>query len=59
MPEEKPKVNKKEKLGNCGGCNKPIKKIRRYYRNGKYFCTKKCFKAFQKKSAAQQQKNDT
>lgn len=29
---------------NCLGCNKPIKKIKRYYRNGKYYCTKKCWK---------------
>jgi len=51
MAEEKPKVDKKEKLGNCGGCNKPVKKIRRYYRNGKYFCSKKCFKVLLEKSA--------
>lgn len=51
MADEKIKIDKKEKLGNCGGCAKPIKKIRRYYRNGKYFCTKKCFKAFLAKAA--------
>lgn len=49
MAEEK--KDKKEKLGNCGGCSKPVKKIRRYYRNGKYFCTKKCFKDYLNKPA--------
>lgn len=33
-----------EKQTNCPACNKPIKKIRRYYRNGKFYCTKKCWK---------------
>ena len=28
---------------NCAGCNKPIKRARRYYRNGKYYCNKNCF----------------
>jgi hypothetical protein len=32
-----------EKQTNCLGCGKPIKKIRKYYRNGKFFCTKKCY----------------
>lgn len=56
MADEKTKVNKREKLGNCGGCNKPIKKIRRYYRNGKYFCTKRCYNTMLEK-AKQQKEN--
>lgn len=40
------KALKKEKLGNCGGCSKPVKKIKRYYRGGKYYCTKRCYKNF-------------
>lgn len=39
-----------EKQTNCLQCNKPIKKIRRYYRDGKYYCTKKCWKDFIKKA---------
>jgi len=39
-----------EKQTNCLACNKPIKKIRRYYRDGKYYCTKKCWSDFLKKS---------
>ncbi|MDD5431556.1 MAG: hypothetical protein PHO70_00995 [Candidatus Omnitrophica bacterium] len=44
--EEKPKA---EKQTNCLSCNKPIKKTKRYYRNGKYYCSKKCWSAFLKK----------
>lgn len=33
-----------EKSNNCAGCNKPLKKLKRYYRNGKYYCGKKCWK---------------
>jgi len=32
-----------EKQTNCPACNKPIKKIRKYYRDGKFYCTKKCW----------------
>jgi len=45
-PEVKPK---EEKQTNCLSCNKPIKKIRRYYRDGKLYCTKKCWSTFIKK----------
>jgi hypothetical protein len=39
-----------EKQTNCLSCNKPIKKIRRYYRDGKFYCTKTCWKDFLAKS---------
>ena len=29
---------------NCAGCNKPLKKAKKYYRNGAYYCNKNCFK---------------
>ncbi|MFH0855196.1 MAG: hypothetical protein V1869_01565 [Candidatus Omnitrophota bacterium] len=45
--EAKPK---EEKQTNCLSCNKPIKKIRRYYRDGKYYCTKKCWSNFIQKA---------
>jgi hypothetical protein len=35
-----------EKQTNCPACNKPLKKITRYYRNGKFYCDKKCWKKF-------------
>jgi hypothetical protein len=33
-----------EKQTNCLGCNKPLKKVRIYYRNGKFYCTKRCWR---------------
>lgn len=49
---DKPKVDKKiekvERPANCASCNKPIKK-KWYYRNGKYFCTKRCWKVASEK----------
>lgn len=44
--EAKPKA---EKQTNCLSCNKPLKKIRKYYRNGKFYCTKRCWSNFLKK----------
>ena len=43
-----------EKQSNCLGCGKPIKKIRRYYRDGKYYCTKKCRLTFLAKAKEEQ-----
>lgn len=40
---------KKEKPSNCASCNKSIKKKRYYYRSGKYYCTKRCWKTALKK----------
>jgi len=47
VPEAKPV---QEKQTNCLSCNKPIKKLKRYYRNGKFYCTKKCWSDFIAKS---------
>ena len=45
-----------EKQTNCLGCNKPLKKIKSYYRDGKFFCTKKCWlKSIKKKDAPQEE----
>ncbi|MFH0738700.1 MAG: hypothetical protein V2A59_02435 [Candidatus Omnitrophota bacterium] len=33
-----------EKQTNCPACNKPLKKVRIYYRNGKHYCTKRCWR---------------
>ncbi len=33
-----------EKQTNCLACGKPIKKLKRYYRNGKFYCNKKCWR---------------
>jgi hypothetical protein len=39
----KPQV---ERQTNCLACNKPIKKLKRYYRDGKFYCTKKCWQNY-------------
>lgn len=52
-PEAKPKQEAKpkaEKQTNCLACNKPIRKLKRYYRNGKFYCSKKCWRDYIKKS---------
>ena len=49
-PEVKPQV---EKQTNCLSCNKPIKKLKRYYRDGKFYCSKKCWRAFLTKQKAE------
>ena len=33
-----------EKQTNCPACNKPIRKIKRYYRNQKFYCDKNCWR---------------
>ncbi len=37
---------REEKRKNCLACNKSLKRIDFYYRNGGYFCNKKCFKTY-------------
>lgn len=48
---ESPSRSKGEKPKNCVQCNKPIKRKTWYYRNGKYFCGKGCWKLSQKVAA--------
>lgn len=43
--------DKESKKVNCAKCNKPIKRIKRYYRNGKFYCNRKCFANATKKTA--------
>ncbi|MBI3602184.1 MAG: hypothetical protein HY209_04755 [Candidatus Omnitrophica bacterium] len=33
-----------EEVKNCPACKKPLRKARRYYRNGTYYCNSNCFK---------------
>lgn len=54
QPQEaaKPPV---EKQTNCLACNKPLKRIKLYYRDGKFYCTKKCWMKFKE---SQKQKSE-
>ena len=49
--EEKPAAVKAERPANCIGCKKSIKKKRWYYRDGNYYCTKRCWSTTTKKPA--------
>ena len=42
-----------EEQKNCLGCNKPLHKAKKYYRNGKYFCNKGCWKKAEDKRKAE------
>jgi hypothetical protein len=36
-----------EEVKNCPACKKPLRKARRFYRNGGYYCNNNCFKKVQ------------
>ena len=36
-----------EEVKNCPACKKPLKRARRFYRNGAYYCNNNCFKKVQ------------
>lgn len=44
-------ARKEKKKRSCAKCSKPLKRINRYYRNGKYFCGTVCFETFTKAAA--------
>ncbi len=48
MSEENAVV-KRTKSTNCAFCGKLIRRVDMYYRNGKYYCGKNCFKKMQEK----------
>ena len=48
-PVEQTKA-KAEKQTNCLGCNKTIVKLQRYYRDGKFYCSKTCWRKYITKS---------
>lgn len=61
MSPEAPKAKeaaktKADKRVNCLACNKVVKKLKRYYRDGKFYCSKKCWREFLKKSKAEEKK---
>ena len=38
-----------EEIKNCPACKKVLKRARRYYRNGGYYCNNVCFRVVQEK----------
>jgi len=55
-PKEAETKTKVDKRVNCLACNKAVKKLKRYYRDGKYYCSKKCWREFIKKSKPEEKK---
>jgi len=55
MVEQKPESTStpSEKQKNCAACGKPIKKLKRYYIRGKYYCSRKCYIKFKKSQKKQ------
>lgn len=47
---EAPQTQQVEKQTNCLACNKPLKKLKQYYRDGKFYCNKKCWRNYTIKS---------
>ena len=41
---------KAQEQTNCLICNKPIKKLTRFYRDGKFYCSKKCWRTAKEKA---------
>ena len=52
---EQPAAPQVEEIKNCPACKKPLKRARRFYRNGGYYCNANCFK---KASAAAKEKKE-
>lgn len=44
MAEQTQTVEVTEAVRNCAECKKPIKRARRYYREGAYYCNKNCYR---------------
>ncbi len=53
--EKKEEAEKQKKPAECIVCNKSIKN-KWYYRNGKYYCTKSCWKKSKKKNEKAEEK---
>ncbi len=49
---EEAKVVVVEEVKNCPSCKKPLKRARRFYRNGAYYCNSNCFKKVQSEAKA-------
>ncbi len=55
---EEVSVVRRTKSTNCAFCGKLVRRIKMYYRNGRYYCSKKCFKKMQEKLAEEKSENE-
>jgi hypothetical protein len=56
---QKSAPQKKEKPDKCEQCGKALGRVKWYYRNGGYYCTKRCWKEFRKKQEGEKKKAET
>ncbi len=61
-PAKQPKSTKPPKPTECAGCGKALRKKLWYYRNGSFYCTKKCYERKieedRKKAAEEKKKSE-
>ncbi len=43
MAEKKTRKERKEIGNSCVMCKKPLKRVKRYYRDGSYYCNNNCY----------------
>ena len=55
MPEETKEKKPVEKPDNCMKCNKRLQRKSWYYRNGGYYCSKRCWKLSLDKTKAKKE----
>ena len=48
-----PAVTKPQRPGTCCSCNKNLKRKTWFYRNSKWYCTKRCFNTAKEKAAGE------
>ena len=53
QPQQPPAAAGAEEKKNSPTCKKPIKRVKRYYRNGQYYCNFNCWGAGKQKAAAE------
>ncbi len=58
MAEAEKATQGKAKRKNCANCSKQVKRITWFYRNGKFFCSKGCFKIFDKKQREEREQKE-
>jgi len=54
--QEKQANETSQRPTNCASCNKQFKRKLWYYKNGKFFCTKQCWKNFELKNKKTKEK---
>jgi hypothetical protein len=54
MADQVQETQEKQRI-TCAACGKTVKRIKRYYRNGKFYCDKNCWRNALKKAQAKEE----